>query len=147
MTSPFVRSLGRLAAVSLAALAFAACSFVDSSESISKSIASPFESSSSSSPEGSESAYRNDVRDYTYAFAKQSRTDRAAVLDGMPKIAKDHGISNWEADRSTWLGIGEGLGKAKVSPTELELYKQSLAGSDAARAADIQSGYSNYRSN
>lgn len=136
-----IRPLAALAA----ALTLAACSFVDSSESISKSIASPFQSSSSSSPEESETAYRNDVRDYTYAFARQSRTDRVAVLDGMPQIAKRYGISNWQADRTTWVGIGQGLAKAKVSPTELENYKQSLAADDSSHRADIQSGYSDYR--
>jgi hypothetical protein len=122
----------------------AGCSFIDSSQSISKSIGSSFESSSSSSPGSSESAYREDVRDYTYANVR-SIDDGPSFLRGLGPIAQKHGVSNWAADSTTWVGIGEGLAKAKVSAVELETAKQQLAGTDVAHKAQIQQGFDGYR--
>jgi hypothetical protein len=130
----------------LAALAMAAagCSFSDSSASISKSIGSSFGSSSSSSPGDSESAYRDDVRDYTSASIRSTQGD-ASFFRGLAPIAQKHGVTNWEGDSTTWFGIGEGLAKAKLAPSEIETYKRSLAGSDPARNAEIERGIQAYR--
>jgi hypothetical protein len=136
------RPLGWLA---IAALATAGCSFIDSSQSISNSISASFESSSSSSPSGSESAYREDVRDYTYAWVRSTSTGKD-FDDGLGEIAKKHGISNWQDDRTTWVGVGEGLAKARVTQSELEAYKRSLSDGDSDHMAAIQSGYQGYKS-
>ncbi len=127
----------------LLAWAVAGCSFSYSSESISGSSDNSSKSSSSSSPSDKESAYRDDVRDYTYAYVESSKDSRV-FFQGLAKLAERHGVSDWEADRVTWTGIGEGLAKADVSGATLESYKQSLTGADPAQMAKIQEGYDAY---
>lgn len=115
------------------AVASAGCSFSYSSESISDSITgsskSVSDSISSSSPDGSsksEQAYREDVRDYTSTAARSGR--RAAEFEGgLARVAEQHGVTNWEADRATWVGIGEGLGRAGVGADELRKWSDALA--------------------
>jgi hypothetical protein len=139
-----MRPYHAIIAVALAAAAVAGCSFIDSSESISKSVSGSFESSSSSSPGDSESAYRDDVRDYTYAYVRSGGS--AGDFDkGLGEMAKKHGISSWEADRATWIGVGEGLAKARVSRAELEAYKRTLGGADPDHMAAIEKGYEGYK--
>jgi hypothetical protein len=118
--------------------------------SISKSVSSPFESSSwsvesssrSSSPERGQ-AYRAGVRDYTQAYVK-SGGDYATFSSGLAGIASKHGVSNWEADMDTYVGIGEGLKQAGVTPMQLEVWKSNIAAGDAAKAAAMQKGYDSY---
>jgi hypothetical protein len=114
--------------------------------SISKSISSSFESSSGSSASSSRSssperaaAYREDVRDYTQAYVK-SGGDYATFSRGLGSIASKHGVSNWEADNDTYVGIGEGLKQAGVTQMQLEVWKTNLAAGDASKAAAIQKG-------
>jgi hypothetical protein len=115
--------------------------------SISDSISSPFESSShsiasssrSSSPERAES-YRNEVRDYTASYVKSS-ADVAAFQRGLAGIASRHGVANWEADQETYVGIGQGLKKAQVKPTDFEVWKTNLSAGDPTKAASMQKGY------
>ncbi len=131
-------------------LAFVGCSFVDSSESISDSSGKSSEgishSISSSSPEDSKSAYRNDIRDYTSAYVKSGGQIDYFWRD-VGTIAEKHGISNWEADNTTYVGIGEGLAKANVNSTELSVYKQHLTGFDQKKMQDIQKGYDSIAKN
>jgi hypothetical protein len=128
-------------------LAVAGCSFSYSSESISNSISGSSNSSSGSSGGGgSDQSYRNDVRDYTATYVLRSGTDEAAFERGIAAIAKSHGVSNWEGERATWVGMGEGLAKAQLTPGEAEHYKQEFAGTDAEHASAIQQGYDQGRS-
>jgi len=121
------------------------------SESISKSISSPLEwssessasSSRSSSPERGE-AYRDDVRDFTAAYV-QSGGQFDQFNRGLGNVAAKHGVSNWESDSTTYVGIGEGLKKAGVSATALTVWKSNLAGSDSSKGAAIQKGYDSYQ--
>ena len=116
------------------------------SESVSKSVSSPFEWSSASSGSSSGSSpnraadYRADVRDYTSAYVK-SGGDFDAFSRGLGDIASKHGVSNWESDDDTFVGIGQGLRAAGVSPTQLEVWKSNLAKGNAGKAAAIQKGY------
>jgi len=109
------------------------------SESVSKSVSSPFEWSSASS-DGGGSSYQDDVSDYTVAYVKSSN-DVAALQDGIAGIASKHGITNWQASEATYRGIGEGLGRAGVTPTQLEVYKSNLASGNPTMALAIQQGY------
>jgi len=120
------------------------CSFSYSSESSAKTLASPFTSSSSSSGGGSKQSYRDDVRDYTAAYV-QSSADVAGFERGLGDVAKRHGVTNWEADSTTYVGIGQGLAKAKVSDATFLAFKQNLANGDADKAAAIQQGYDSVR--
>ena len=113
------------------------CSFSASSKSSSESSAS---SSASSSPESKETQYRNDVRDFTAAYVKSG-----GQLDDFKRrlgdLAKERGITDWETNLVTYEGIGRGLGKAKVSPVELQTYTTNLAGPDPAKAKAMKDGF------
>lgn len=137
--TPFLRAAIGTAIVA----AVAGCSFSYSSESISGSIEGSSKSSSSSSPGEKETAYRDDVRDYTVAYVGSSE-DSQAFFRGLGDLAKRHGVTAWESDRSTWVGIGEGLARAKVSGAALDAFKQSLAGASAADQAAVQEGFDAY---
>jgi hypothetical protein len=115
------------------------CSFSDSSVSISKSISSPFQSSSASSPSGTQ-AYQNDVADYTYAYVISAGRPEA-FMQGLTNVAERHGITNWEADDSTYVGIGTGLGRAKFTQTQVEVFAKNVTGGDASKIKLIQRGY------
>ena len=121
-------------------LSVGGCSFVYSSESSSDSIASSSASSSSSSPQSRDDSYRDDVRDYTYAYVI-SGGDPTVFQTKLATIAEKHGITNWEANQATYVGIGQGLGKAKVKSVQLEAFKQNLSHGDASKAQAIQRGY------
>lgn len=119
------------------------CSFSESSvsisKSVSKSISSPLESSSASSPGGTQ-GYQSDVADYTYAYIISSG-QFDTFWKGLAGIAERRGISNWEEDSRTYVGIGQGAGKAKLKGTELETFAKNMSGGDARKMQLIQQGY------
>jgi hypothetical protein len=123
---------------------------LSSSESISKSISSPFEWSSASSASSSRSSspggesYRDDVRDYTAAYV-QSGGDYTEFSRGLSNVAAKHGVSDWESDDNTYEGIGAGLRKANQTPTQLSAWQQNLAGGDTHKAAAMQHGYDSFK--
>ena len=120
------------------------CSLSASSWSLSKSVRSSShssDSSSSSSPGAAERAYREDVTDYTRAFAKSGRGEFSGFQADLARLAEEHGITNWEENPATYTAIGEGLGSAKVSDAQLMAYKRNLSGGDARKADLIQQGY------
>ena len=117
----------------------AGCSFSDSSASISKSISSPFQSSSASSRGGTE-AYQNDVADYTYAYVI-STNQFDTFWQGLANVAERHGITNWEAEDATYVGIGKGIRRAKLGQTQLDVIAKNLSGGDAKKIRLIQQGF------
>ena len=118
------------------------CSFSDSSVSISKSISSPFQSSSASSP--SAQAYQNDVADYTYAYVISSgQVD--TFMTGLGSIAERHGVTNWEADDATYIGIGQGLGNAEFTQTQVDVFARNVTNGDAKKTKLVQQGYDTAR--
>lgn len=133
-----------------AALAASGCSFSYSSKSISDSIAGSSESISKSSESSSpasdskssepEALYRDDVRSLTAAYVRDGG-DVASFQRGIGAIARQHGISNWEASTATWAGIGEGLRSAAATPQQLDAMSSALAGGDAAKRAEIERAY------
>ncbi|MEW6271717.1 MAG: putative lipoprotein [Thermodesulfobacteriota bacterium] len=126
----------------------AGCSFYYSSRSISDSVSASGESvsksSESSSPSsGSEHAaalYREDVRDFTAAYAR-GEGDVEGFQRGLAAVARRHGISDWEAAPATWLGVGEGLRRGAPSAQRASALGDALAGDDAERRREIQRGY------
>ncbi len=136
--------LQNAALVSLMMIAPLACSFSTSSDSISASVSSPFESSSSSSPGASERAFQADVRDFTEAFATSGNDFRAFQAD-LGKLAQKHGIIDWETNMATYTAIGEGLAKAKVNEAKLLAYKTNIGGSDQSKMEAIQRGFDSAR--
>ena len=115
------------------------CSFSDSSESLSKSVSSPFKSSSDSSGD-SQAAYRSDIRDYTASYIR-SGGDFDAFERQIGNVAAQHGVTDWELDHYTYLAIGQGLRKGGLKPVELAAWKSNLARDDLSRAQLIQQGY------
>ena len=121
----------------VAALAtVAGCSFVDSSVSPSRSVSASSASSAGDRDEG----FRRAVRDYTVEHVKAGGS-YAAFERSLDDIARRHGISDWENDPNTWVGVGQGLARAGVTGETLESYKSSLTSSDPARMREVQRGY------
>ncbi len=137
-----------LACVAALAATSLACSFSYSSKSISDSIASSSksvsDSSSSSSPESKESKYQKDVESYTQAFVVSGGSD-TAFMSGIGDLAKKRGITNWEADDNTWIGIGRGLGRTKIDSTQLGVYESNWSGGDPNKIKLIQKGFDQVR--
>src|SRR5262245_29574593 len=137
----------RSSVVLLALLPIAAgCSLSASSESISASVessskvvSSPFESSSSSL-KSAETRYREDVRDHTVSYVR-SGGDVQAFQAELAEVARQRGITDWEASNATWEGIGEGLARAGVSGADFESRLVALTGSDSAKMATVRAAY------
>jgi hypothetical protein len=129
----------------LLVLTLGACSFSYSSKSISSSVESSSDSVSSSSPGGAERAYRHDVRDYAQAYASSGGGDYRAFQADLAKVAERHGITDWESSMTTWVAVGEGLGRAKVNDAQLMAYKRNLAADEPRRMEAIQQGYDSAR--
>lgn len=115
------------------------CSFSASSKSSSDSSGS---SSGSSSP--GDSAYLDDVRSTTEAYAK-SGGPFEAYQKKLGDLAKQHGITNWEENLAAYVAVGEGLGEAKASPGLVEAFKDKLAPAGTSSSTDkrnaIQKGF------
>lgn len=133
-----------LAGVCVAALGLVGCAtFSESlSDSVSKSVSSPFKwssgSSSGSSDERKES-YQGEVRRFAEVCSR-SNGGVPELVKGVTAVAEKHGISNWEADLSTYVGIGEGLAKAGTPKPQLELYTNGLAKGDSTRLKALNKG-------
>ncbi len=128
------------ALVSLA-LVITSCSFSDSSKSISDSTSSIVSSPSSISVKSIK--YQNEIADYTTAYVKSSEpgADYTTFLKGLSDIAAKEGVTNWDQDPLTYMGIGIGLKKANVEGVAYETYKKNFADGDAKKMEEIQSGY------
>ena len=139
------RLTARLSPASIVLLCLAgplACSFSYSSQSSSDSSKSSSESSSSSSRSSSpnsEAAYRKDVSDYTEAYVVSGGSD-GAFLNGIGRLAEKRGITDWESDENTWIGIGRGLGGTQITAVQLGVYKENW-GVDPQRMQSIQKGF------
>jgi len=124
----------------MSAFTLAGCSI---STSISDSVSSPFKWSSDSSSGSSaerEKSYQEDVRNYTEIYAR-SNSDLAGFRKSLASIGEKHGITNWEADNTTYSAIGKGLAKANVLQTQVDMYIFNLSRGDTTMAAAIQKGY------
>lgn len=126
----------------IAALCFAplGCSLSKSSGSISNSISSPFASSSKSSQSSSQK-YQEDVRDYTASYVKGGNSTADGLRNGLAAVAREHGITNWEADSDTYVGVGLGLAKGGLKGASYSGYRDAIAGGSASNAQAIDRGY------
>ncbi len=117
------------------------CSFSDSSGSISDSTSSII--SSPSSVSGKSKKYQNEVADYTMAYVKSSQPGVGynSFLKGISDIAAKQGITNWDQDSMTYVGMGKGLRRANVEGIAYETYKKNFAGGDTQKMEQIQDGY------
>ena len=117
------------------------CSISYSSKSISDSTSSIV--SSPSSVSGKSKKYQNEIADYTTAYVKSSQpgADYTSFLKGLSDIAAKEGVTNWDQDPLTYMGIGIGLKKADVEGIAYETYKKNFAGGDSKKMEEIQDGY------
>ena len=120
-------------------IAATGCSISDSSVSLSDSSGSSSDSSASSSRTRA-SEYQDDVRDYTAAYVK-SGGQYDTFQSEVARLAKKHGISDWENDKATWVGVGAGLRRGGVAGVPFETYKQNLTSGDTQKMSWLQTGY------
>ena len=127
--------------VLIMSIAINGCSLSYSSKSISDSTSSIV--SSPSSVSGKSKKYQNAVADYTMAFVKSSppNADYNTFRKGLSDVAAKEGVTNWDQDSLTYMGIGKGLKRAKVEGVAYETYKKNFAGGDANKMEEIQDGY------
>jgi len=118
------------------------CSFYYSSESSMKALTSPSRSSKSSSGDDEEKkeAYRDDVRDFTAAYAAKHE-DLAGFESGLSNVARRHGITDWEAEDTTYTAVGAGLQRADVRASDRARYESLVGGNTPAKVALIRQGY------
>ncbi|MEQ1530287.1 MAG: putative lipoprotein, partial [Methylococcales bacterium] len=120
------------------AVAVNGCSFSDSSGSLSDSTSSIISSPSSIS--GKSKKYQNEIADYTTAYVKSAQpgADYNSFRKGLSDIAAKQGVTNWDQDKLTYLGIGIGLKKAGVDGSAYETYQKNFANGDHQKMQDIQ---------
>lgn len=130
-----------LLGIALAMLALSApLGCFKSSTSQASSESSSSSSSSFSTSSSGPSAYVRDVRDQTAQWLLAG-DDPATRERDLAKIAEKRGISDWEQDEQTYLGIGRGLKKAGVSGKRYESLVAQLKGPNPDSAKWIQAGY------
>ncbi len=127
-------------AAGLACAASLACSFSYSSESSSDSS-----NSSSGSSADDDEAFRSDVSQYTEAFVEAGGGEQDAFYSGLSSLARKRGVSDWEAEPSTWEAIGFGLGRTKINDAQRTAYETAWAGGDAERERAMARGFANAR--
>jgi hypothetical protein len=136
--------LGCSVSTSLSTSSQSSQSVSDSSTSSSASSGSSarFLTSSSRSSTGADGhvRYREEVRSYTAAYVR-SGVPFDAFEKELGDLARSHGLTHWEEDETTYVGIGEGLGDASVGEAQLEMYKTSFSRSDPFKMQAIQRGY------
>lgn len=132
---------------SLIALGLAqGCSISASSKSSSDSSGSISESSTSllSSPSSSSSKdekYQLEVMSYTNTYITSTEFDRITFARGISEIATSNGVTNWEDDEETLIGIGRGLKQSGISGLLYETQKNNIADANVNRIQLIQKGY------
>jgi len=114
-------------------------SISESSGSISDSSTSISKSSRSSSAESKES-YLRDIKQYTAVYISVN-SDMNGLAKGLATISEKHGVTDWEADSSTYLGIGEGFAKAALSQQLADINAALLAHGDLHKIVMIQQGF------
>src|SRR2546428_1306875 len=120
-----------------ALLVLVGCSFSTSSRMTSDFLDSSESSSRSSTSKERHSRYREDVRSYTAAYVRSGGQFDAFTKE-LGELARRHGLTNWEDDQTTYVGVGAGLGAAAVGEAPLETYTTILSLSDSPKKRSIQ---------
>jgi hypothetical protein len=134
--SDSVTSPSRWVAQSSEASADSSGASADSSNAASRS------SSGSSSPEDepAETSYQDDVRVASRTYAATGGDSQAFVRQ-LGEIAERHGITDWEADRATWLGLGEGFQQAGLSQDQVDGLLLELGHLQSPERGYVHEGY------
>ncbi|MCF6313201.1 MAG: putative lipoprotein [Verrucomicrobiales bacterium] len=72
------------------------------------------------------SAFYNDVREST-ATAVIAQVSTAEVLRSVSRAAKQHGISDWEAEQASYIALGEGLRQAGLTQAQAQEWISRLS--------------------
>lgn len=142
-TSTILLAIALILAGPVGCAVFASSTLADSSRSSSRSSDSSSASSASSSGSSgssADSAYKRDVRDYTAQWLKSGGSIDEFNRE-LGKIAKKRGITNWEQDEETYIGIGRGLEAVGVQGARVQSLKMQLGGSDPQRMQWIDDGF------
>jgi hypothetical protein len=136
-----LRALALLLSVLLAAITgcakFASSASVTSSVSMvssassSEIISSPFRSSSREPCCEAEKQIEEDTEGYTTAWLESGGGSRESFQRGLGEIVARYGISDWQTNDSTWVGVARGMAAAKLSEREIARYAQNWAQGDA----------------
>jgi hypothetical protein len=126
-------------AVSMAGCA-ASSSISESSNSLSTSFKSSSRSSASSSEERKE-AYLGDISHYTAVYTR-SHSDVDGLTRGLAAVSEKHGITNWEANTDTYVGIGNGFARAELPQQQVDNLITSIARGDRLKIVAMQKGFS-----
>lgn len=127
----------------LVCLALAGCSLSESSSDSSASVfdmaSSPLSASSGSS-RTAQDKYQNEVADYTAEYVVSSTGSIEKFRAHLSDLAEQRGISNWEADHHTYIGIGKGLKKAQLGGPQTNAFVDSFSERDSMKKQAILDG-------
>ncbi len=119
------------------------CSISYSLGKSSDSVGSISESSSpSDSAEIANQTYRSDLSNFTVVAVKSGESAEG-FLRGLSHVAEEFGITDWERERVTYLGIGAGLRQAGVKePDIIQLgFIKTLTAQEPQTMSAILEGY------
>lgn len=131
--------LGSTAGVILLAIAtshLGGCAASQSSGSVSDSVSSPFEWSSSSMGGDDSAMYRQDVERTTVANVRAGG-DANALRHSLAGLAHEHGITDWPDDATTLEGIVAGLHAAGLEADAQGDFADELFGEGDDRLLEI----------
>jgi hypothetical protein len=124
------------------------CSFSHSSDSSSDSSEHSSDSSTSSSDSSApdndgkndNARFQHDVEQYTVAYVQAGGRGDDGFFSGLGDVARSHGVSDWEAEPSTWEAIGRGIARSPASPAEQIAYQTAWTGGDATKQDAVARG-------
>jgi len=111
----------------------------DSSAGVFNLVSSPLTSSSDSSLTKQE-RYENDIANYTAQFVEADHGTLDNFRADVGEMAQEYGITDWENDRNTFIGIGRGLKKAKLGRPQISAFSESLTNKDPLKMQIIDEG-------
>ena len=104
-------------------------------------LSSPFRSSSRSGDEREDEEIEEEVQIYTAGYLKAGVSDTDSFKRGLHTIAARHGVGDWEASPSIWIGVGRGLATAKLGVQLTVAYVQSWSGHNPQIVELLEQGY------
>jgi hypothetical protein len=84
--------------------------------------------------------YEEDVAAVTVLYVSREKTIDAYQRQ-ITNIAKNHGISDWEQEQSTFIGMGKGLRRAGVSRNSISSLAYFRSVADSSSYLDIIAGF------
>ena len=121
-------------------------SLEESSDSVSASLDSITSISTSSSGGEEETVnatgtvYEEDVAAVTVLYVSREKTTDEYQRQ-VTNIAKNHGISDWEQEQSTFIGMGKGLRRARVSKDSISNLPYFRTMADSSSYSEVIKGY------